>query len=221
MIIAIDGPVGAGKSTVARLLAKKLGFTHLDTGAIYRAITVAVIRRGVEVGRTDEVALAARESEIRFGLGGDSVFLNGEDVSREIRTPMVDGLVPDVAKIPEVRAEVVKKQRAIAAEGGVVAEGRDIGSVVFPDADLKFYLDAAPEERGRRRYRELRGRGVACSLPEIIAEVKERDRKDLTREHSPLQKADDAVLVDTTGKPIEAVVQEILNQVNAKKGDVA
>jgi cytidylate kinase len=192
MLIAIDGPAGAGKSTVARAVAAALGFTYLDTGAMYRAIALADLR-----GAADPTACA-------IGFDG-GVMLDGEDVSALIRTPEVSARASEVAARPEVRASLVERQRELIAAGDYVAEGRDIGTVVAPDAELKVFLTASPEERARRRAAE-----IGADAQTVLAEQALRDERDSTREHSPLTAADDAVEVDTTGLGIDEVVARIV-----------
>lgn len=194
MLIAIDGPAGAGKSTVARAVATALGFTYLDTGAMYRAIALAELR-----GAADPLACA-------IALDGGRVMLDGEDVTGDIRTPEVSARASEVAARPEVRASLVQRQRELIARGDYVAEGRDIGTVVAPDAELKVFLTASPQERARRRAAEL---GVDPEA--VLRDQAQRDERDSTREHSPLAAADDAVEVDTTGLDIDAVVQRIVD----------
>lgn len=197
MLIAIDGPAGAGKSTVARAVAGALGFTYLDTGAMYRAIALAQLR-GVE----DPLACA-------IGLG-PPVTLDGEDVGAAIRTPQVSERASEVAARPEVRAALVALQRELIATGDYVAEGRDIGTVVAPDAELKVFLTASPRERARRRAAE-----TGADVEQVLAEQVQRDDRDATREHSPLEAAADAVQVDTTGLDIDAVVARIVELARA------
>jgi cytidylate kinase len=197
MLIAIDGPAGAGKSTVARAVADALGFTYLDTGAMYRCVALAELR-----GAGDPL-----ECEIELG---DEVTLDGEDVSDAIRTAEVSERASQVAARPEVRAHLVALQRDMIGRGDYVAEGRDIGTVVAPDAELKVFLTASPEERARRRAEQL---GV--DVAQVLAEQRERDMRDTTREHSPLQPADDAQRVDTTGLSIDEVVAKIAGLVRA------
>jgi cytidylate kinase len=194
MLIAIDGPAGAGKSTVARAVAAALGFTYLDSGAMYRCIALAELR-----GADDPLACA-----IRFD--GRTVTLDGEDVTGAIRTPEVSARASEVAARPEVRAALVERQRELIAGGDYVAEGRDIGTVVAPDAELKVFLTASPQERARRRAAEL---GVDAQA--VLADQAERDERDSNREHSPLAAASDAVEVDTTGLDVDEVVQRIVD----------
>ena len=212
LVIAIDGPAGAGKSTVARKVAAALGYLYIDTGAMYRALTLAVLRAGVPVD--DPAAVAAAVAGVRIRLepspAGNRVFLDEEDVTAAIRSPEVSAAVSQVAAIPEVRRRLVTLQRQLAAEGGVVMDGRDIGTVVLPHADLKVFLTADLEERARRRYLELQAAGHGLDLEEIRSNLEERDRLDTGRAVSPLRIADDAVIIDTTDRPVERVVAEVL-----------
>ena len=201
MLIAIDGPAGAGKSTVARAVAGALGFTYLDTGAMYRCIALAELRG----------ALDPLTGEI--GLADGRVTLDGEDVSAEIRTPQVSARASEVAARPEVRAALVQRQRELIAGGDYVAEGRDIGTVVAPGAELKVYLTASPQERARRRAAE-----TGADAGAVLADQSTRDERDSTREHSPLRAADDAVQVDTTGLSIDEVVQRIVSLARPPSG---
>lgn len=207
-IVAIDGPSGAGKSTISKLLAERLGFAHIDTGAMYRCVALAALRRGIDPG--DEAALGALSLalniEFRRRDGEQRVFLDGEDVSAAIRTPEVSLLTSRVSSVAGVRDNLVELQRRMGERGGVVLEGRDIGTVVFPRAEAKFFLTASARERGRRRYLELRDKGLVVDLETTIAEVEARDAADSSRRHSPLAQARDAVLIDSTGLSIEEVV---------------
>ncbi len=212
LVIAIDGPSGAGKSTIAKRLSSHLGYTYIDTGAMYRAVGWKAMQDGVDPG--DETALARLCEGITITIGhdhsGQRVLVNGVDVSGEIRTPAMGMMASAVSKSPTVRARLLVLQRKLGSEGGVVMDGRDIGTVVFPDADRKFYLDASPEERGRRRYRELKEKGMDVDLAVITDEIRARDRQDSTREHAPLRKAPDARYVDSSSMTIEDVVAEML-----------
>ena len=210
--IAIDGPAGSGKSTVARRVAEKLGLLYLDSGAMYRAVTVLAIQGGLAV---DSLELIERVKicRIEFEDNGKTILLNAEDVSVQIRTPAVNRLVADIAKVPEIRQEIVKNQQRIGEAGNFIAEGRDLTTVVFPNADFKFYLDASATERAKRRLAELHRQNVDTTLAIVEAEIKDRDEKDKTRAHSPLRTADDAIVVDTTGKTINEVVAFIIRQI--------
>jgi cytidylate kinase len=197
MIITIDGPAGSGKSTAARALARRLGFEFLDTGAMYRAVALAALRAGV--GLDDEAALARLVEGLRLELAPGRVTLNGEDVTGQIRTPEVTAATSPVADSPAVRRRLAALQRAAAAGRDMVCEGRDQGTVVFPDAACKFFLVADPAERARRRQREMESRGQRFDLPAVLAAQEERDRRDAARDIAPMRPADDAVVLDTTG----------------------
>lgn len=210
LIIAIDGPSGAGKGTVARALAVALRFHHIDTGGMYRAVAWRALRDGIAL--TDEAAVAALARAAVFSMGDGRVVIDGHDVTSAIRTPEMDAAAAAVARLPEVRAALVARQRAYGEAGGVVMEGRDIGTVVFPDADVKLYLDASADERARRRAQDsahASGRdniGVANVAQALAA----RDQSDRTRTVSPLMLAEDAIYLDTTGLSIDEVVQKAL-----------
>jgi cytidylate kinase len=200
LIIAIDGPVGSGKSTVARGVAELLGYTYLDSGAMYRALTLKAIRRGVSLSDAAALETLARETHIDLerGADGQRVLLHGEDVTQAIRTSEVSQAASHVALVPGVRQVLVDEQRRAGSRGGVVMEGRDIGSVVFPNADLKIFLDASVEVRAERRWREHQQKGDGLTLAQVVDEVRERDLRDRSRVASPLVRAKDAVLVDNT-----------------------
>ncbi len=219
LIIAIDGPSGAGKSTLSKLLAQALGYIHIDTGAMYRCVALASRRRGVDPA--DEEALGALAESLEIGFdrkgGRERVLLDGEDVSGAIRTPEVSLLTSRVAACLAVREAMVALQRGMGDKGGVVLEGRDIGSVVFPHAEVKFFLSATAEERGRRRFEELRAKGMEVDLSRTIAEVEERDAADSAREHAPLIQPADAVVIDSTALGIEEVLQEMLRVVALRR----
>ena len=210
--IAMDGPAGSGKSTVARRIAEKLGLLYLDSGAMYRAVTLLAIADELPAD-SPKLIDWVKACHIEFRDNGKTILLNAEDVSIQIRTPAVNRLVADVAKIPEIRHEIVKHQQRIGAEGSIIAEGRDLTTIVFPNADFKFYLDASVTERARRRLAELQAQNVDTTLAAVEAEIIARDEKDTTREHSPLRTADDAVIVDTTDKTIDEVVDFIVAHV--------
>ncbi|HYP05976.1 MAG TPA: (d)CMP kinase [Bryobacteraceae bacterium] len=216
IVVAIDGPAGAGKSTVARSVAAKLGFIYIDTGAMYRAVALWALRANIDEADTHKMEQLAREAEITFEPGSNSVFLNGEDVTAQIRTADVSAAASKVSAIAGVRRVLVEKQREMAASGSVVMEGRDIGSVVFPDARVKIFLDAPPSERVDRRSRELAQRGVALD-PEVAARaIEERDQRDRTRAEAPLVQAPDAVYVDSGGLSVEQVEEHVLRIVRER-----
>ena len=214
--IAMDGPAGSGKSTVARRVAEKLGLLYLDSGAMYRAVTLLALQEGLAADNPKLID-SVKACHIEFTDNGKTILLNTEDVSVQIRTPAVNRLVADVAKIPEIRREIVKHQQRIGAEGSIIAEGRDLTTIVFPNADFKFYLDASVTERAKRRLADLQAQNVNATLAVVEAEIRERDEKDTTREHSPLRAADDAIIVDTTDKTIEEVVDLIVAHVSANE----
>ena len=210
--IAIDGPAGSGKSTVARRVAEKLGFLYLDSGAMYRAVTVLAIRHDI-VEDIIKLIDITKQCDIEFENDGKTILINNEDVSHLIRTPAVNKLVADIAKIPEIRQEIVKHQQRIGTQGSLIAEGRDLTTIVFPDADFKFYLDASVTERAKRRLADLRAQNVETTLEAVEADILARDTKDSSREHSPLRTAEDAILVDTTYKTIDEVINCIVKHV--------
>ncbi len=211
LVIAIDGPAGAGKSTVAKIVADKLGYIYIDTGAMYRALTLKALRRDIDLDADQEVVQLAQKTEISFRKqnGVERVLLDKEDVTEEIRSEQVSEQVSTVASIPQVREELVEQQRALAANWGVVMDGRDIGTVVLPAADLKIFLTASLEERARRRYQQLDDQ-AETSLEAVKQKIKQRDQKDRNREVAPLKKAPSALKIDTTEASIEEVVAEIL-----------
>ena len=214
--IAMDGPAGSGKSTVARCVAEKLGLLYLDSGAMYRAVTLLAIQEELAAD-SPKLIDRVKACHIEFMDNGRTILLDAEDVSIQIRTPAVNRLVADVAKIPEIRHEIVKHQQRIGAEGSIIAEGRDLTTIVFPNADFKFYLDASVTERAKRRLADLQAQNIDATLAAVEAEIRERDEKDTTREHSPLRTAPDAVVVDTTDKTIEEVVDLIIAHVCANE----
>lgn len=217
MIIAIDGPAGAGKSTVAKLIAQKLGFLYIDTGALYRALTLKVIEQGVDINDSVSIIKVAVESSI--GLlnnkdGSLKVLLDGRDVTLEVRQPRITKVVSDIAKIKEVREVMLGLQRKLGTQGDCVLDGRDIGTVVFPEADFKFYLDAQFSERARRRHEEMCCVNGNICLDEVKADLHNRDTIDSTRKVAPLKKAEDAIYVDTTNMGIAKVVEKLLGFIN-------
>lgn len=216
MIIAIDGPAGAGKSTVARCLAKELGFVYLDTGAIYRALTLKALDKNINL--KDEVSIIQMCKTTKLDIsnnkdGGILILLDGEDVSQRIRSSQVTRYVSDVAKLKGVRVQMLKLQRGIGRQSNSVVDGRDIGTVVFPNANKKFYLDAEFNERVKRRFKELIATGSQITKQAVESDVKNRDCIDSTREFAPLMKADDAVYIDTTNMTISEVVKKVLKEV--------
>ncbi|HEV3063036.1 MAG TPA: (d)CMP kinase [Vicinamibacterales bacterium] len=214
LIIAIDGPSGAGKGTVARGVAGALGYRHVDSGAMYRALGWKAVRDGVPFEQEDAIAGLAARSAIE--VTSTRVTIDGEDVTRAIRTPEIDRAAAAVARLPSVRRVLVARQRELGAGGAIVMEGRDIGTVVFPAADVKIYLDAAPEERARRRANDPSHSGVPAAVADVATLLTERDEIDRTRTASPLYAATDAEVIDTTGKPVEEVVREVLKIVTSK-----
>lgn len=220
MIIAIDGPAGAGKSTIARNLAKKLRFLYIDTGAMYRALTLKIINNKIDANNKKAIYEIAKNTSIGLKNKDDfsiSVSLDGADVSNEIRHPKVTKLVSDIAKIKEVREVMVELQRKLGKSGNCVLDGRDIGTVVFPDADKKFYLDADFKERVNRRFKELVQMGQKISPGEVEADLSNRDTIDSTRKIAPLKKADDAIYIDTTNMTIEEVIEAVFNKIGYKE----
>lgn len=212
LVIAIDGPSGAGKSTVAGLLAERLGYLYIDTGAMYRAVALKARKAGIAF--SDERALASLCGSIEIGFCRDErglrVLCNGEDVTDAIRKPYMSLLASEVSRVRAVRESLIEIQRNLGQRGGVVLEGRDIGTVVFPKADLKFFLEADVRVRGRRRYEQLKAMGEDADLDDTIREIERRDAQDRTRSLAPLRRADDALLIDTTDLSVDQVVERMV-----------
>lgn len=219
--IAIDGPSGAGKSTISRKAAEKFGFIYVDTGAIYRTIGLATKIRGVSLDDTAAVIelLPTLEIELKYNDAGEQhMYLDGNDVSRDIRLPEVSMLASKVSAIPEVRAFLVDMQRGMAEKYDVIMDGRDIGTVIFPNADLKIFLTADVRDRAHRRYEELRAKGMEKPFDEVLAEMEKRDEQDTQRAAAPLKAADDAVLLDTSGNTLEESIDEVCRLISEKTG---
>jgi len=212
LVIAIDGPSGVGKGTVARAIAIELGYRHVDSGAMYRAVGWKAIRDGVSI--EDDAAVAALAEGARIDISSTHVTIDGIDVTRTIRTPEIDRAAAGVARVPRVRSVLVGQLRQMGIHGAIVMEGRDIGTVVFPDADVKVYLDASPDERARRRANDPAHTGVPAAVSEVATLLTQRDEIDRTRAASPLYAAQDAVVIDTTGKSVSTVVDEVMCQVS-------
>lgn len=218
LIVAIDGPAGAGKSTVAKRLAKELDYTYMDTGAMYRAFAWRVMKEGIDLSDEQELKRILKETriELKENDGRLMVFLNGLDVTDQIRTPELSQMASKVSAFKIVRERMVDLQRAMAFEGGVVAEGRDIGTVVFPEADVKIYLDASSQERAKRRFEELKRQKEQVTLEETLVEMRERDRRDQERAVAPLCKAEDSIVIDSTYFGVDQVMDRIMQEVKNK-----
>ncbi|CEK38261.1 (d)CMP kinase [Paraclostridium sordellii] len=211
LVIAVDGPAGAGKSTIAKIVADKLNINYIDTGAMYRAITYKVLTNNIDINDENAIVEVAKNSDIDFK--DNNIYLDGKILKEEIRTPQVSHNVSNIAQIKDVRHLMVDVQRDIGNKSSVILDGRDIGSYVFPNADYKFYLVASPEERGERRYKELLKKGYETTLDEVINDVIRRDEIDSNREFAPLVKAKDAIEIDTTGKNIDNVVESVISKI--------
>ncbi|MCR4791445.1 MAG: (d)CMP kinase [Lachnospiraceae bacterium] len=211
MNVAIDGPAGAGKSTIAKLCAKKMNLIYVDTGAMYRAVALYLLESGIDVNDKSEVAekVKGADVDIKYEDGVQNVYLNGTNVTGRLREEAVGNTASVTSAVPEVRAQIFSLQRGLAERGGVIMDGRDIGTVVMPDADVKIYLTASSEVRARRRVLELEAKGEKPDFEEVKRDIEERDHRDMTREISPLKQADDAVLVDTSDMTIDQVAEKI------------
>ena len=211
--VAIDGPAGAGKSTIAKKIAKEMGFIYVDTGAMYRALAVHFLKKGLKPEDTDEIKKACKDAvvSLQYEDGVQQVYLNGENVTTMLREEKVGNMASVSSAIGEVRAQLLELQREMARTNDVVMDGRDIGTHILPNANVKIYLTASVEERARRRFVELQEKGVACDLNEIAHDIAERDYRDMNREIAPLKQAEDAVLVDSSNMTIEEVVQAIIS----------
>ena len=214
MIVAIDGPAGSGKTTVAKLLAKKLGFDYLDTGATYRALTLKALELGVDLSKEKDLGDLAKSLDLR--LEGPKTYLDGKDVSLDIRKPRINQNISIIVSYPMVREIMVDLQRKVARGGNFVVEGRDITTVVFPKAEFKFYLDADFKVRSQRRFDEFKEKGIQASNEDVNKDLSKRDHADMNREVGALKKADDATVIDTTHLSIEQVVEVLAKHVNKK-----
>lgn len=210
--VAIDGPAGAGKSTIAKLVAKEKGYVYVDTGAMYRGLAIHFLENGIEAEEKEKIAEACKDADvtIRYEDGQQQVYLNGKNITEKLREEAVGNMASKSSAIPEVRAKLLELQRELARKEDVIMDGRDIGTCVLPDADVKVFLTASVETRAKRRYDELVEKGVACDLEEIARDIAERDERDSTREIAPLKQAEDAVLVDSSYMTIEEVVAAIV-----------
>lgn len=215
-IVTVDGPAGSGKSTIAKIIAKKYGFTYLDTGAMYRMIALYALENSIDL--QDSKAIETMLKNTKLDIVGNQFFLNGKDVSDEIRTPRVSAIVSPVSAIKEVRVKLVDLQREISKGKKIILDGRDIGTVVFPNGDVKIYLVASPEERAKRRLKEYELKGVEADYESVLASIKERDHIDSTRKESPLKKAEDAHEIDSSTKSIDEVVEIISKYIDEKIG---
>lgn len=210
--VAIDGPAGAGKSTIAKLVAKEKGYVYVDTGAMYRGLAIHFLENGIEAEEKEKIAEACKDADvtIRYEDGQQQVYLNGKNITAKLREEAVGNMASKSSAIPEVRAKLLELQRELARKEDVIMDGRDIGTCVLPDADVKVFLTASVETRAKRRYDELVEKGVACDLEEIARDIADRDERDSTREIAPLKQAEDAVLVDSSYMTIEEVVAAIV-----------
>ena len=211
--VAIDGPAGAGKSTIAKLVAKEKGYIYVDTGAMYRGLAIHFLDKGIKPGETDKVIEACKDAEVTIAYedGVQHVYLNGTDISSRLRNEEVGNMASVTSAIPEVRKKLLELQQNLAKTQNVIMDGRDIGTCVLPDADVKVYLTASVETRAKRRYQELQEKGEDCNLEEIAHDIEERDHRDMTREIAPLKQAEDAALIDSSDMTIDEVVKAIVD----------
>lgn len=216
IVVAIDGPAGAGKSTIARRVADRLGFLYIDTGAMYRAVGLWALRLGIDLSDMHRLEQLAKEARIELEPGNSRVLLNGEDITEAIRTEATSDAASKASVIPGVRRAMVEKQREMSRRASVVMEGRDIGSVVFPNAEVKIFLDADQEVRSERRLREIQQKGTAAELDQIARQMTERDERDRTRAEAPLLQAPDAVYLDTTALSVEEVEEAVLRLIRKR-----
>lgn len=209
--VAIDGPAGAGKSTIAKLVAKEKGYVYVDTGALYRGLAIHFLDKGIRAEETDKIIEACEDAQvtIRYEDGVQQVYLNGQNITSRLRDEEVGNMASKSSPVPEVRKKLLELQQSLAREQDVIMDGRDIGTCVLPEADVKVYLTASVETRAKRRYDELTEKGTACSLDEIARDIAERDERDMTRETAPLKQAEDAVLIDSSHMTIEEVAAAI------------
>lgn len=217
MKIAIDGPAASGKSTTAKRIAEKLNYLYIDSGAMYRAVTLAVLENGVDINNETDIVKLTADLEIEFD--GHSTILNGRNVSESIRKPEITDVISIISAYPALREILVRKQQEMAADRGVVMDGRDIGTVVFPDADVKIYMLATVAERARRRHEELQAKGIAMSMDDIKQDILRRDRLDSERETAPLKPAVDAVIIDTTNMTIDEQVAKVMQVIDIREDD--
>ena len=215
LVIAIDGPAGSGKGTITKLLAERLGIVNIDTGAMYRCVALAALRKGLTVEDKEEIIELSKNIKIEFDPEGHT-FLDGEDVSTLIRTPEVSGIVSPISSIVEVRHEMVKQQRKLAEGVSVIMEGRDITTVVFPDATYKFYLDASAEERAKRRFKQNQEAGIEMSYEEVLDSINKRDYNDMHKEEGSLMRTEDQIYIDSTNLTIDEVVEEFLKHIKER-----
>ena len=217
-VVAIDGPAGTGKGTVTKIVAEKLNLIYIDTGAMYRAVCLKALKNNIKPEEIEKLTKMLENISIKLNRenGKQQVLLEGEDITDKIRTPIVDKNVPKYAAIKQVREKMTPLQRELKSEGNIIMEGRDIGTVVFPDADVKIYLDATVEERANRRYKQNIEKGVDCTYEEVLKSMKERQLLDTTRKIAPLKQAEDAVYVDTTNLTIEEVTEKVIEVISEK-----